>query len=51
MIAACVHFQATEFEQKARKGTKSRSSPHPLFPSLPSVKWIEDLSLVAAAPR
>jgi hypothetical protein len=49
LLFSCVHSQTTEFEQKATKGTKSRSSPRPLFPSLPSVKWIEGLSLVAAA--
>jgi hypothetical protein len=57
LLFSCVHFQAAEFEQKATKGTKSRSSPRPLFlprpardlelvetASLPSVKWLEGLS-------
>jgi hypothetical protein len=51
MLFSWVHFQITEFERKATKGTKSRSFPRPLFPSLPSVKWIEGLSLVAAPLR
>jgi hypothetical protein len=42
-------FQPRNLNRRQQRETKSRSSPRPLFPSLPSVKGIEGFSLVAAA--
>jgi hypothetical protein len=58
---ACI-FKPRNLNRRQQRRTKSRSSPRPLFlsrqardlelvetASLPSIKWIEGLSLVAAA--